>query len=89
MASTLIVTAGWLAMTGFFTWLSVRSLRTGVAPWQFFGRRFLGLKALTRGENPFAFWYLTIPTLIGAVFGTVGCIALLLALAGVFGPLDG
>lgn len=83
---TIIVLIGWLALAAWFGWASYRSFRTGVAPWQL-AVRFLDRPLITRAGAPFAFWYMMIPTVIGAVFFAMGATVLVLALLGVFGPL--
>jgi hypothetical protein len=86
MVNTLIVLAGFLAMATYCVWQSVHSLRTGLAPDQGV-MRLLRLKLRTRSDDPVAYWCLTIPYIIGAIFTVLGCGALVLALLGVFGPL--
>lgn len=86
MLSTIIVLIGWLALAAWFGWASYRSFRTGVAPWQL-AIRLLNRPPITRADAPFAFWYMTIPTIIGAAFFAMGATVLVLALLGVFGPL--
>jgi len=85
--ATLIVLAGWLAMAA-VTFVMVRkALVTGIAPWQFF-IRLLGRPQITRDTNKIAFWWATAPTILLFAWAALGSVALILALAGVFGPLQ-
>lgn len=86
MISTVIVLVGWLVAAVWFSLRSIQSLRSGVAPWQIV-LRLLGRPLITRADAPFAYWYMTIPTVAGAVFFTLGVIVLVAAVLGVFGPL--
>ena len=85
MRETAIVLIIWLVATGASGWVAFRSLRTGIAPFQL--NKHFGHPLMTRQNSPFAFWYLTAPTIFATVFGAIGIVVMALALLGVFGPL--
>ena len=85
--ATLIVFAGWLAMAVVTLVMVRKAIVTGVAPWQFF-IRLLGRPLITRETNKIGFWWATAPTILLFVWAALGSVVLILALAGVFGPLQ-
>ena len=85
MRSELILIVVCVALAVFFGRLALRSLRSGIAPWQWLTIA-AGKRPITRRGAPLAYWLALGSTALTSIYAAGAAVLVILTVIGAFGP---